>query len=1170
MKEKRFLSFFFAIIFVLTLIPVHSPAYAETETETVSVIAGEGEKVEETVEAIKVSATEEGAFAQGALAEGFGGGSASLAVEGNVAATSENGQATGANSVAYDAESSAAINIEGDVTTQGEGFSGGVSAQAINGATADVAVQGSVTVEGEMNDAKEDAPMADSGDSQESAAKTNDTIGVDVMAGGGDSQASAEVEQSVSVSASDGNAVGVVLTTQPASKDDTSAGSAEATIGGDITAEANNDYRSNALGVNSRAFVEGDNTVEVAGSIDVSAANDGNQNPSGGENAPPPPAASAIGVNSEIREGSSNTVTVSETITAESTGTNPVSMGVNSNVTGGSSNTITATDNITVDTITATDNITVESTGTNPTAVGVNSTVILDSTNNVSITGDITAEASGVNAAANAVSSTVVDGSANTVTVTGDLTVSASGTDTHATGTNVNIGADPKSPFDRQVAESKDSYAPSVSNVTINGDISVSAEGGASNGVAAQVRNESTSTITINGNIESVSDNSSMGVFNGASEGSTSTVTATGDVTVTGSEENLHYDKYPDNLASSHIDNDKNSIIDYYFDANEESSGVYSVSNHASDVLVEVGGIVTVDGQEGDATGVHAFSLGGGSATVQVEKDVKATGDDVTGAHAFVGGYEAKDEASAVIDIAGNVTAESNSEDGSATGILVGADHITADSTNNEIVFIGAAPQQPPQEVKIGDAGTVPPDGVVITKAENGGVDNGKVVISIGGDVTAEAKGDSTAILSKSEDSDVAVSVEGSITASSSSASAESNAIVIEAVGGSTSVSVAGDASADTNGIVINGTNDADIDILIQGTLSAAEQAVVVNEAEAANVAITVWQVDVAEGKNIVAPSADNSSVAARETAAEIESNIMYIIKLEQPKTGGSVSLDGTSKSHELDTAKEGETVTLKTSLDEGYTIVGAYNGEKTKVALLQDANGDYYVVVPKGGGVSLSVEISQKTAEASDDETSESSSGTASDTPAYIITVTDDTGVNPPQVYEVNFVPAPAPATVRGTAEDNSAIVAGVDEVLRADASVDGMPELASAAASADAVSHGVVDFGGAFLDAQEDVIAVPVPVPGAMAGVPYIVSFSDGTTVEVTCDENGVLLIPFPRDAQNMGYVVQKNPAAEFAARYRKYIDLYREFGTFADLSDLPYETQLRIMELVDSESN
>ena len=58
--------------------------------------------------------------------------------------------------------------------------------------------------------------------------------------------------------------------------------------------------------------------------------------------------------------------------------------------------------------------------------------------------------------------------------------------------------------------------------------------------------------------------------------------------------------------------------------------------------------------------------------------------------------------------------------------------------------------------------------------------------------------------------------------------------------------------------------------------------------------------------------------------------------------------------------AHESDTVTLKVEVPSGYELTGAFNGTDTKVVLLKNEEGDYYLVVPRGGGVMLSVEFTE------------------------------------------------------------------------------------------------------------------------------------------------------------------------------------------------------------------
>ena len=55
------------------------------------------------------------------------------------------------------------------------------------------------------------------------------------------------------------------------------------------------------------------------------------------------------------------------------------------------------------------------------------------------------------------------------------------------------------------------------------------------------------------------------------------------------------------------------------------------------------------------------------------------------------------------------------------------------------------------------------------------------------------------------------------------------------------------------------------------------------------------------------------------------------------------------------------DVVTLKITVQEGYEIVGAYNGTDSSVSLQMGSDGNYYLTVPNGGGVNLSVTLQKK-----------------------------------------------------------------------------------------------------------------------------------------------------------------------------------------------------------------
>ena len=76
----------------------------------------------------------------------------------------------------------------------------------------------------------------------------------------------------------------------------------------------------------------------------------------------------------------------------------------------------------------------------------------------------------------------------------------------------------------------------------------------------------------------------------------------------------------------------------------------------------------------------------------------------------------------------------------------------------------------------------------------------------------------------------------------------------------------------------------------------------------------------------------------------------------------------------------------------------------------------------------------------------------------------------------------------------------------------------------NADMLDSGIVDFGGAFEEAEEDVILVPSVSGQYFENNTYTVVYSDGTVVHAVCTNAGVLWIPFPHDAKGLAFVVLK----------------------------------------------
>ena len=181
---------------------------------------------------------------------------------------------------------------------------------------------------------------------------------------------------------------------------------------------------------------------------------------------------------------------------------------------------------------------------------------------------------------------------------------------------------------------------------------------------------------------------------------------------------------------------------------------------------------------------------------------------------------------------------------------------------------------------------------------------------------------------------------------------------------GQTNLMLDGNISGRTVGLYLENENEDEqtgkINVLVTDTVSSDGCPVVIDDGgNTENISLTVWR---------IIPD-ENGAVACSPTGVygtnveyeEFEKQIMYIIKVNQPN-GGTISAtkaDGSAllKSRDYDVALEGEKVLLKPST--GYKISSAYNTvDGSKLNLSQDADGNYYVIVPKGGAVLLSAEL--------------------------------------------------------------------------------------------------------------------------------------------------------------------------------------------------------------------
>ena len=104
------------------------------------------------------------------------------------------------------------------------------------------------------------------------------------------------------------------------------------------------------------------------------------------------------------------------------------------------------------------------------------------------------------------------------------------------------------------------------------------------------------------------------------------------------------------------------------------------------------------------------------------------------------------------------------------------------------------------------------------------------------------------------------------------------------------------------------------------------------------------------------------------------------------PENGG-----GTREYEGYQVANEGDTVTMKLTIPEGFEVAGAYGDEGQEWPLSKDAGGNYYLSVPRGGGVMLSVKLSKKEDPKTDPKTEEEAAVAPAPVEAAIQTILEN-----------------------------------------------------------------------------------------------------------------------------------------------------------------------------------
>ena len=225
--------------------------------------------------------------------------------------------------------------------------------------------------------------------------------------------------------------------------------------------------------------------------------------------------------------------------------------------------------------------------------------------------------------------------------------------------------------------------------------------------------------------------------------------------------------------------------------------------------------------------------------------------------------------------------------------------------------------------------------------------DKGKASAVINGDVEADEDG----IEAKAKNGGTAtVKVDGDVE------SDEDDGVEAKADGGSSvSVVIDGDLTAEETGLDLSVTGGSRIDVVVTGTVEGGEAGIITNACTPGargKVNVTAWKIVVNKDKNGKEFVALDKSGAVNRA---FEKTIKYIIRI---KDTDYISLPDLEKGEYGYTAYEGDEIRVRIDIPDGYELEHAYWDDDEELELIKGDDGFWYVRIPKGGGVILSVDL--------------------------------------------------------------------------------------------------------------------------------------------------------------------------------------------------------------------
>ncbi|MCR5090509.1 MAG: hypothetical protein K6C08_13480 [Oscillospiraceae bacterium] len=407
--------------------------------------------------------------------------------------------------------------------------------------------------------------------------------------------------------------------------------------------------------------------------------------------------------------------------------------------------------------------------------------------------------------------------------------------------------------------------------------------------------------------------------------------------------------------------------------------GGVSLSNEVSDPAAgNVEATLTMNGNISSEN-----SLSGQTIAVESAANTSTSGDAVT-----------------EVVLNGNAEAKATDPSGSAVGILVSASQsdtggeamasvtvnggvsaasegMHGDSYGVKAVATGSMPISGTAEVKVEETVEAVSKGEskeaygLYTEAKGEGAE---VLFDVGG-VKAESENDAAfgASLNAYDGATVTATigenginaVGGDVTVGVQMFAEEGSTIKIESNG---DIKAEGDNSVGIS-MGSNGSVASTMEVFVDGTVSGEKVSVELTGSalNQDDVNMTVWAAELVDNKVVQAQGSDEEM---QKTAAAIEENIQYIIKIgEDGKaydglafSDNAVRSDATHGYYVAKAYDETDTTVVNLKAASGYKLLAVVHGENDKTTqnniIVEDGSGNYKLLIPKGGGLWLEVKL--------------------------------------------------------------------------------------------------------------------------------------------------------------------------------------------------------------------